>query len=259
MGHSRGGQGARSAIVQYQQAGSPWPGRIVDPVNFRGLFEIGPTDFAIGPEGMGQTFSLTNTSWAVLLPMCDGENGSLAGIKAFDRMMSLTETNVAPKSTYTVWGANHNYYNTEWQESEPFANCIDHRPLFSSGPGMTGSAEQRQTAFQPVLAFFRSHVGATDTWFANLFNPESIWVFEPRVDRGYTPGLSTAQSRVLEDFTGATGTGSYGIANDSSGISVTHAMMPEHSTFPYNGGTSPGRRPADTFRPTSPPWDPDST
>jgi len=228
MGHSRGGNGARSAIVQYQQAGSPWPGRIVDPVTFRGLFEIGPTDFEIGPDPDGVVVSLTNTSWAVLLPMCDGENGELPGVNVFDRMMAASETTVTPKATYTVWGANHEYYNTEWQVSELHAVCFDHRALFTSGNGITGSAEQRETAFQPMIAFFRSHVGATDAWFANLFNPESIWVFEPRVDRGYSPGLSTAQSKMLEDFLNPTGTSSYGLPNEQPNITLAHTDLPEH-------------------------------
>jgi hypothetical protein len=79
-----------------------------------------------------------------------------------------------------------------------------------------------------MIAFFRSHVGATDAWFANLFNPESIWVFEPRVDRGYSPGLSTAQSKMLEDFLNPTGTSSYGLPNEQPNITLAHTDLPEH-------------------------------
>jgi hypothetical protein len=43
MGHSRGGEGIRAAYQQYRDSGSIWPPRI-GPVNFNGMFEIGPVD-----------------------------------------------------------------------------------------------------------------------------------------------------------------------------------------------------------------------
>ncbi|HME91301.1 MAG TPA: hypothetical protein VKE49_07745, partial [Myxococcaceae bacterium] len=42
IGHSRGGEGARAAFALYRDSGSPWPGRIPDPLTFQGIFEIGP-------------------------------------------------------------------------------------------------------------------------------------------------------------------------------------------------------------------------
>src|SRR6185312_1207114 len=62
MGHSRGGEGMRAAVAQYQDTGSPWPARI-GPVTFEALFEIGPVD--------GQTSRILNNTgmqWNVLLP-----------------------------------------------------------------------------------------------------------------------------------------------------------------------------------------------
>jgi hypothetical protein len=227
MGHSRGGEAMRAAYNLYRASGSPWPGRIVDPVTFRGIFEIGPTD------GWRGTENAVGTSRAVLLPMCDGDVGNLEGVVPFDRMMSLSESSGKPKSTYTVWGANHNYYNTEWQISES-GGCTDHTPMFSSGPGISGSAEQRQSGFQPMLAYFLSTVGNTnapvDTWFGNVFNPESYWTFSPTVQRGFTPGLGNASSYMLEDFLRDTGTSSYGIANVHNGIAITHMNLPEHGS-----------------------------
>jgi hypothetical protein len=224
MGHSRGGEGQRAAYQQYRAVGSPWPARIVDPVSFRGIFEIGPVD--------GQTAMVLNadgTRWNVLLPMCDGDVSDLEGVRPFDRMMALTsESAVTFKSTYNVWGANHNYFNTEWQESDS-SGCTDHRAMFSSGPGVTGSAEQRQTGFYPMVAFFTSSVGPSPVLAFNaLFDSWFAYQPDPRLYRGYSPGIGSTANRRLEDFTGPTGTSSSGFPNLASGITISHGPIPEH-------------------------------
>ena len=64
----------------------------------------------------GQTSRVLNadgTAWTVLLPMCDGDVSDLEGVRPFDRMMAIrSESPATPKSTFTVWGTNHNFYNT---------------------------------------------------------------------------------------------------------------------------------------------------
>ena len=238
MGHSRGGEGVRAAYQQYRDAGSPWPGRIVDPVTFQGIFEIGPTDGNTGSK----VLNADNTAWNVLLPMCDGDVTELAGVCPFDRMMGMfSETKVTSKSTYTVWGANHNFYNTQWQQCDTRAGCDGdgNRPMFVCGAsGVTGSAEQRQTGQQAMLAFFLANVGgSTQPSLNDWFNPEQPVEFEPRVDRGYTPGLSESRSLRLEDFTQPTGTSSYGLPNDVQGgdLTVKHGSIPEHDETFFGG------------------------
>src|SRR5262245_41245413 len=198
MGHSRGGEGVRAALAQYRDAGSPWPGLIGVPVNFEGIFEIGPVD--------GQTGRLLNAdglSWNVLLPMCDGDVFNLQGVRPFDRMMLIRSEQPAPrpKSTFTVWGANHNFYNTEWQLSDS-PGCLGHERLFGR---LLGSPDQRTTALAAVLAFFRAHVGsAADASFAGLFNPQfelpSIVTDVTRVDRGYTDSADSTITTTFDDF-----------------------------------------------------------
>lgn len=224
MGHSRGGEGQRAAYQQYRAVGSPWPARLVDPVSFLGIFEIGPVD--------GQTSMVLNadgTRWNVLLPMCDGDVFDLEGVRPFDRMMAMvSESVVTFKSTYNVWGANHNYFNTEWQESDS-TGCTDHRAMFTSGPGVTGSAEQRQTGFYPMVAFFTSSVGPTPILpFNALFDSWFVYQPDPRLYRGYSPGVGSTVNRLLEDFSGPTGTSSSGIPNLASGITISHGTLPEH-------------------------------
>jgi hypothetical protein len=118
IGHSTGGEGMRAAYNMFQNGdndpatGKPWamsiPGLHVDSI-----FEIAPTD------DQGQ--NAPSVAWNALLPMCDADVTNLAGVRAFDRMMrDFTETPQSQKSIYTVWGANHNFYNTQWKVSDSF-------------------------------------------------------------------------------------------------------------------------------------------
>ena len=227
IGHSRGGEGMRAAYNLYRDPGSPWPARIPNPLSIAGIFEIGPVD--------GQSFRTLNavdTAWNVLLPMCDGDVQDLEGVKPFDRMMRIfAEANATQKSTYTVWGANHNYYNTEWQQSDS-AGCTDHNPLWS---GDVGSSDQQQTALFGAMAFVRANIGTgADPTFNQNFNPQ----FDPpatltaltRVDRSYSDTANSSITQVFEDFTGVTGQSTYGFSNDSSGIIISHGGVPNHDS-----------------------------
>ncbi|HEX5751741.1 MAG TPA: hypothetical protein VFZ09_36315 [Archangium sp.] len=228
MGHSRGGEGARAAYAQYRDPGSPWKQRIPDSLRFHAIFEIGPVD--------GQTsrvLDANGTRWNVLLPMCDGDVFNLQGVRPFDRMLfTENEHPERMKSTFTVWGANHNYYNTEWQESDS-PGCTGHEPLFSTEPGVSGSAAQRETGRIPMLAFFLANVGqAREQVWDRIFDPQfpvppSLAAIT-RVDRGMTPSPDDDITLRLEDFLGPTGMGSSGVPNDASHISIEHGPLPEH-------------------------------
>lgn len=226
LGHSRGGEGVRAAYNLYRDAGSPWPARI-GPVAFEGIFEIGPVD--------GQTDRILDAdgvAWNVLLPMCDGDVFNLQGVRPFDRMLLIRSESPAPrpKSTFTVWGANHNFYNTEWQLSDS-PGCLGHTRLFGN---LLGSSDQRTTALAAVLAFFRAHVGsAADPSLAGLFNPQfelpSIVADVTRIDRGYTDSADAALTTTFDDFDQPTGVNSSGALNSISSVSVTHGGIANHS------------------------------
>src|SRR5262245_19656800 len=224
LGHSRGGEGVRAAYNLYRDAGSPWPARI-GPAHFDGIFEIGPVD--------GQTSRVLNadgTAWTVLLPMCDGDVSDLEGVRPFDRMMAIrSESPATPKSTFTVWGTNHNFYNTEWQKSDS-AGCLGFKRLFGN---LLGSPEQRETALASVLAFFRANVGAAaDPALGGVLNPQ----FEPpaglaaitRVDRGYTDSPDASVTTTFDDFDQPTGFNSSGAANTASNVTVAHGGIADH-------------------------------
>lgn len=216
MGHSRGGEGMRAAVDQFREGGSPWPARI-GPITFEALFEIGPVD--------GQTSRVLNAvglAWNVLLPGCDGDVSDLQGVKPFDRMLRITnEATSLPKSSFEVYGANHNFYNTEWQQSDA-GGCIGQTALF---PQTLGSAQQRATVSNPILAFMQAFVGPSKLpGRGNRFDPSyplatsltSITAYA----RGYSGTPRSSQNLVVDNFDKATGTSSANVANETAGLST---------------------------------------
>lgn len=196
MGHSRGGEAVRAALAQYRDAGSPWPARI-GPIGFKGIFEIAPVD--------GQTsrvLDATGVAWEVLLPRCDGDVKTLAGKRPFDRMLPLTnESTPTPKGAFMVFGANHNFYNTEWQTTDS-RGCKGHPELF--GLLDKGSQKQRTTGLYGLLAFFRANVGKDkNSAYAAMLDPQytlPTGLDFTRVERSYTDALAPSYATLLADI-----------------------------------------------------------
>jgi hypothetical protein len=216
VGHSRGGP--ISFYVREKLPG--YPG-LTEPVTVKGLFAIGATDTL--NESLQR--EPRETAGVFLIPMCDMDGGDQS-MMIFDRLLltqaARPENPPRFKATYTVWGANHNFYNTEWQQSDNSFGCNGHPALFE--PLAFGSVVQRQTAVRALMAFALGTLGpAPDTALTGLFDPvtfrESEW---PRIDRGYIDAASPAYSRELENFSRPTGTNMSGAANDSANISLTH-------------------------------------
>ncbi len=216
MGHSRGGEGMRAAVDQFKEAGSPWPARI-GPVKFEGLFEIGPVD-----GQTARTLNAVNMAWNVLLPGCDGDVSNLQGVRPFDRMLSITtEATSLPKSTFEVYGANHNFYNTEWQLSDA-GGCTGQTAIF---PQLVGSAGQRATASNTVVAFMQAFVGpAKLPGLGNRFDPSyplaAALTAVTQYARGYSPTPRSSQNFVVDNFDRTTGTSSANVANNSAGLTT---------------------------------------
>jgi hypothetical protein len=181
VGHSRGGEGVRAAYNLYYEENSVWPQKIQSNVNVRGVFEIGPVD-----GQADRTLDAFNTAWTVLLPMCDGDVSSLEGMNPFDRMLSVNrEVRASSKSALVVWGANHNFYNTEWQESDSFG-CLNHEPLWEKN---NGPEVQRQTAELTLVPFLKAKLLGDTADFLNVADPAFKVPAEltqiTRVDRSY--------------------------------------------------------------------------
>lgn len=233
MGHSRGGEGVRAAVAQYKDAGSPWPARI-GAVNFEAMFEIGPVD--------GQTSRIldnTGMQWGVLLPGCDGDVSDLEGLKPYDRGLQITNEKTAlNKSTFEVFGANHNFYNTQWQLSDS-DGCIGETPLF--GP-YKGSKSQRTTAHETVIPFFLAHLGkSAKPKKALLFDPSyplsSKLTAITAYGRGFSPAPRASENFIVDNFDKATGTSSENVPDDQSGLT-------QYSHGPASGNDDPTQRAA---------------
>jgi hypothetical protein len=215
MGHSRGGEGMRAAVAQFNDPDSPWPKRI-GPLKFRSLFEIGPVD-----GQTSRTLNPVDLVWNVLLPGCDGDVSNLQGIRPFDRMLQITtEAKSLNKSTFQVFGANHNFYNTEWQISDAMG-CLGQTPIF---PQLAGSPSQRRTALKTLIPFFRSNLGAAPiASLARRFDPgypiPSGLASETSYARGFTRSPRASENFVIDNFDQPTGTSSRKVANQSTGLS----------------------------------------
>lgn len=251
FGHSRGGEGVRAAYNLYSADpdGTDWRMRI-GAVTFQAIFELAPTDirrsFSLGMVG----YDANDVAWNSLLPACDSDVDNLQGLPPFDRMLK-EQSSFDRISTYLVWGANHNFYNTQWQTTDgldtritnknpaptclsasnlfcvdPNVNFTDNRPLFANSilnsPG--GGSIQQSTALSSVLALFRAYVGrAKNEMFDANFNPlvgVAGTVVNPDQQRFVYPSrcIERGYSRppvsetVFEDFTQATGLNSHSTA-----------------------------------------------
>ncbi|BBE74586.1 hypothetical protein [Oharaeibacter diazotrophicus] len=228
LGHSRGGEGARAALVQWRDAGSVFPA-MIGPMTIRAIFEIGPVD--------GQTARVLDAKGVasmILLPSCDGDVSTLEGMSVFDRTFGFVDDTVrAPRGTFEVWGANHNAYNTEWLESDSFA-CTGAPALF---PQAGRSSKQQQTALVPVLRFFQATVGAHRTpALADLFDPSSAL---PRtltavthVQRGYLPAAPGDGVKLLETFSRTAAESDAGVPYAPVGLTVANTTDDAHPAAP---------------------------
>ncbi len=101
VGHSRGGDAASN--VPGVLAANPIPG-----VDVRSIFAVAPTDF--------HDVEVPGADLAVLLPGCDLDVAPLSGMNHYDRSIELDDG--ARRAQVLLLGANHNFFNTQWQISE---------------------------------------------------------------------------------------------------------------------------------------------
>ncbi|MGE4105779.1 MAG: hypothetical protein AB7F66_01095 [Bacteriovoracia bacterium] len=229
LGHSRGGEAMRAVPTLYRDPGSIWPGVIPDPLRVRAVFEIAGMD-----SRYTRLFNVDGLAWAQILPACDDDNALLLGVRPFDRAMNIhRESSPQLKSLLYVWGANHNYFNTEWHVADGFG-CFGHAPLFPiDQPSLNGSPAQRQIASSAVLALFRANLGANaDVRFNQLFDPR--YAIPPalsaltKIERAYLSTPDTRYHPVLENFQGPPGFNLYGPAHVHENVTVSYGRVPQY-------------------------------
>ena len=223
FGHSRGGDAIVGAAALLDDASQPWKARLPAGARIKALFALAPTDMQTARPAP------RNRAFATLLPMCDGDVYDLEGANFLDRAMALTsETIRLPKASYAVRGANHNYYNSEWQLSDA-SDCVGQTALFTS---YGGSAAQRATALPPVVGFFRAHVGANaDGTPAPVLDPGqalSTAVSDATVERAWAASPSSADSVPLARFNRTDLKSDAAIAYGLERISAANVTLPEH-------------------------------
>lgn len=228
FGHSRGGEGVLAAYSFYNDPGSDWPGLIGTPVRFEAMFELAPVD-----GQTSRTFVANNIPWTVLLPACDGDVSDLEGMKVYDRTLeSYSETVPSRKSIYTVWGANHDFFNTEWQTSDS-SGCSGAGNAQIFDLPAAGSAAQQTASTYAVMGMFRAYVGAdAKPYWAALLDPAfglpaplaAVTGFE----RAHSDSATIGPDLSLDDFNDASGVSTAGFPDAISGATVSFTAVPNH-------------------------------
>ncbi|MFC9695046.1 Calx-beta domain-containing protein [Kribbella sp. NPDC056951] len=150
MGHSRGGEGvARAAVVNADRGGQ---------FGIRAVLPLAPVDFARS--------TVPGVAMSVLLPYCDGDVSDLQGQKFYDDTRNSITGDGAARSTVTVLGANHNFFNTEWTPGQSVAPSFDDwggegtkAPCDAKYAGRLKAKEQQAVGTAYVAGFFRLQLG----------------------------------------------------------------------------------------------------
>jgi hypothetical protein len=141
MGHSRGGEG----VVWH---------RIVDeerahPFGIDAVLALAPVDFTRA--------RINETAFAVVLPYCDGDVFDLQGVHFFDDSRYAVPGDEAPKHTVTIFGANHNFFNTVWTPASGYPGAFNDRAMPCRRP--LAAPAQRRVGASYVIGFFRRYLG----------------------------------------------------------------------------------------------------
>jgi hypothetical protein len=228
VGHSMGGEGVRAAFKLYSDTNSPWRSRILSPMKALGITELGGVDGAVTPP-----VDALNVPWNSIVGLCDVVVPPAMSAKPFRRMMHpQSESNPSPKSMFAIWGANHNFFNTEWKLSDS-EDCFGHKPLWNSHGG---SLKQQQVTASALLAFFRAHLTG-ETSFSQYFNPQfslpASITSVTQVDRSYMDSSDPATSLVFDNFDQKSGYNTHGPANQQGDIDYFHI---QGTSFPAEYG-----------------------
>ena len=160
MGHSRGGEGVVwNRIVDEERE---------DPYGIDAVLALAPVDFT------GAT--INEVPFTVMLPYCDGDVYDLQGVHFFDDSRYLVPGDPTAKSTVTVFGANHNFFNRVWSPSGGYPGAFDDG-RWTSCEDQLSQAEQRRVGAAYIVGFFRRYVGdeaSLDPMWTGAATPASI-------------------------------------------------------------------------------------
>lgn len=164
VGHSRGGEGVNRAAESIPDSA---PYRVV------GQVLLAPTDFARQSAAYIPTVTV--------LPYCDGDVSDLQGQIYTDNSIGLSAGDDSLKSSVIMFGANHNFFNTEWTPGVSKAPSFDDswappKSLCGSkGKTRLSAAQQRRVGTSYVAGAVRLMTGIDDRDLA-LFDGSAVRV-----------------------------------------------------------------------------------
>ncbi|MHC4179087.1 MAG: hypothetical protein ACYSWU_16360, partial [Planctomycetota bacterium] len=244
-GHSRGGEG----VVAAEHLNDTWP----TPHSIVAINAIAPTDQNYLD---GITYVPDEAAYFLILGARDGDVSNMQGLRTYDRTYPQGAPNRDDKMLATVYGANHNYFNTIWTDSaalgspNPWARSEDDGDNFGgvAAPGeyeMT-AADQRQAALTTTAAFFRRYLQGLDPYkeiFTGRLKPAAVqndhvyWTYQDKerlaVDDFEQRPVNAAQNSLL----GATSNAGFSNAaeawfnHDSTDYTTPPALPPKDSSF----------------------------
>ncbi len=152
-GHSRGGEG----VVAAEYLNDTWP----NPHSIVAINAIAPTD----QNNLGGISYVPDAAaYYLILGARDGDVSNMQGLRTYDRAYPQGAPNRDDKMLATIYGANHNYFNTIWTDdpSNPWASAKDdgdnYGGVAAAGEYEMPAADQRQAALTTIAAFFRRYL-----------------------------------------------------------------------------------------------------
>jgi hypothetical protein len=160
MGHSRGGKAVMwQAADKYR---NEWP----TGVKIKAVLPLAPVHFNIN-DGDPSDGLVTRVPFAALTGTCD-RGGGRRGANYFT---DASGTNKTPIHAFTLHGANHNFFNTQWSpdsgqvmtedDATPYGDPQSgqcHDSATDSGDRKLSEAQQREAGLAYISAFFRRYL-----------------------------------------------------------------------------------------------------
>jgi len=165
MGHSRGGEGAATAVSLNAGLAHPW--------HIKSAFLLAPIDFTRD--------TVPGVITTTLLPYCDGDVSTQQGQHFYADSRNNTFDDDVLRSDIWVMGTDHDFYNQDWTPPTPGASDDwggTNDPETSPICGLTAPTTQRLSASQEfavgsayVAAFFELTLG-NQTQYMGMFDGE---------------------------------------------------------------------------------------
>ncbi|MEA2522593.1 MAG: hypothetical protein QOI81_2239, partial [Actinomycetota bacterium] len=183
MGHSRGGEGAVWNVIVDREQPSPY--------GIDALLPLAPVDF--------DRQTVNGVPMAVMLPYCDGDVSDLEGMHFFDDARYRQPGDPAPKYTVTVYGANHDFFNTVWTPGGQYPGGYD--DTVGGCAGALTPQKERAAGKAYVVSFFRLQLAgrsSLDPIWTGEAQPSSLPANQALVS--YLPPDTPGERRDLDRF-----------------------------------------------------------